>query len=271
MMYKYFFLKSCIFYMLLLGASPGLYAQTVVTGRVTDGTNPLPGVSVTIKGTTEGTQTDFNGEYAISAPRGAVLQFAFLGFRSREIVVENQSIINVALEGDAEQLAEVEVIGPLGIKREFKSIGYAVSNISGEELTKAGATLNPVLSLYGKASGVGVNVGSAGPMGGINIKIRGAAALDASSNTRPLFVVDGVIIQDEPTNMAGRDYDNLNSFDYGTAINDINPQDIESVVILKGAKAAVLYGQDGANGVVLITTKSGRNVKGFGIQASTQF
>src|SRR3546814_17203046 len=100
----------------------------------------------------------------------------------------------------------------MGIKREFRSIGYAVSSVKGEDLTKAGATLNPVLALYGKASGVGVNVGSAGPMGGINIKISGNNSLDPNSNTRTLIVVDGFIIQDSRPNMATRGYDPLNSF-----------------------------------------------------------
>ncbi|MBO9572496.1 MAG: SusC/RagA family TonB-linked outer membrane protein, partial [Chitinophagaceae bacterium] len=155
----------------------------------------------------------------------------------------------------------------LGIKKEKKALGYAVSSIKGDELLKAGATMNPFLALYGKAAGVGVNTGAAGPEGGLKINIRGAASLNPNQNTRPLFVVDGVIIGDRTTSIGGS---TGAGYDYGSNINDINSSDIESIDILKGAKATVLYGTDAANGVVLITTKSGKGAKGLGVSGSFQ-
>ena len=156
----------------------------------------------------------------------------------------------------------------LGIKRDARALGYSVSSIKGDAITVAGVTANPLASLYGKAAGVGIQSTAGGPMGGMQIKIRGAASLNPSSNVRPLFVVDGVPIYDTESSMASRGYDPLNSFDYGSGINDINPEDIESMEILKGAKASVLYGSAGANGVVLITTKNGKTAQGIGIQVN---
>src|SRR3546814_1329992 len=127
------FRKTQLVLLLLLGTG-GVFAQQVITGTVTDGTSPLPGVSVLEKGTNRGTQTDLDGNYSFSVPEGAVLQFVFLGFETQEVTVGNQTVINVTLERDAEQLAEVIVHGPLGITQEYPSIGYAVSSVNGEQL-----------------------------------------------------------------------------------------------------------------------------------------
>ncbi|MFV0590728.1 MAG: SusC/RagA family TonB-linked outer membrane protein [Draconibacterium sp.] len=248
-----------------------VYAQQTVTGTVTDEEGlGIPGVSIIEEGTSNGTITQGDGTFRITVKSGnATLQFSFVGLTTVTETVNGRTKINVTLLPDTETVDEV-VVTALGIKRDKKSLGYAISTIKADELTIAGNSQNPVLALYGKASGVGIQSGSAGPTGGINIKIRGAAGLETSSNTRPLFVVDGVPIHDEGSNMASRGYDPLNSFDYGSGINDINPEDIESMEILKGAKATVLYGSEGANGVVLITTKKGRQTRGLGVNVSYQ-
>ncbi|MBV8252932.1 MAG: SusC/RagA family TonB-linked outer membrane protein [Chitinophaga sp.] len=231
--------------------------------------NPLPGVTILEKGTKTGTTTDPNGKFSLAVAPGATIQVSMVGYGKTEVATTAKTSYDILLQDDAKGLNEV-VVTALGIKQNRKSLGYAVSSIKGDELTQAGTTLNPVQALYGKAAGVGVIAGSAGPMGGINIKIRGAASLTEGANNRPLIVVDGVVIRDANTSMASRNYDPLHSVDYGTGINDINPDDIESVEILKGAKATALYGEKGANGVMMITTKSGANARGFGVTLSHQ-
>lgn len=245
-----------------------VYAQEFkVKGKITasDGLG-LPGVSVVVKGTLNGAISDEDGNYTINANRGATLQFISIGSETQEVIV-NRDVIDVVMKESATSLSEVVVTG-LGVRREVKSLGYAMSSIKSEDLLKAGVTANPLSSLYGKAAGVGISQSASGPTGSVNIKVRGAARLESSSKTRPLFVVDGVPIYDQESSMAVRGYDPMNSFDYGSGINDINPEDIESMEILKGAKASVLYGSEGANGVVLITTKKGAGTRGLGVQLS---
>jgi len=246
-------------------------AQKTITGTVTDAKDgsTIPGVNVVVKGTPTGTNTDVSGKFSIKATAEQTLLFSFVGYKDQEIKVGNQSVINVVLQPTLEELKEV-VVTALGLKREQRSLGYAVSTIKGADMIRAGNSNNPLTSLYGKAAGVGIAMGTAGPTGGVNIKIRGAASLGSSMNSRPLFVVDGIPIYDQNSSIANRGYDPLNSFDYGSGINDINSEDIESIDILKGAKASVLYGGAGANGVVLITTKSGRQTRGLGVELSYQ-
>lgn len=239
-----------------------------ISGTVKDDNgNPLPNVSYLIKGTQIGGITDAKGHFSIKASSNSTLVFSSVGFATKEIKVENKNNLAISLSASGGELNEV-VVTALGIKRERRSIGYAVSTINSTELTKAGTTMNPFLALYGKAAGVGVNTGAAGPMGGLKINIRGAASLNPNQNTRPLFVVDGVIISDRTTSIGGS---TGAGYDYGSNINDINSEDIASIDILKGAKATVLYGTDAANGVVLITTKSGRGAKGLGMTGFFQY
>jgi iron complex outermembrane receptor protein len=195
------------------------------------------------------------------------LLIKYLGFKDQEVSVGNQTYIEVGMSSDGVLLQEA-VVTALGIKRDTRALGYSVSTIRGEDMLKAGMPSNPLASLYGKAAGVGIQATAAGPMGGMKINIRGAQGLESTSGTRPLFVVDGVPIYDTESSMASRDYNPLNSFDFGSAVNDINVDDIASMEILKGAKAAVLYGSAGANGVVLITTKNGSGTRGLGVQIS---
>src|ERR1044072_9222003 len=249
-----------------INAAPPPDQDKRITGVVKDSLGtPIPGVSYSIKGTKTGGATDVNGRFSITVPNdNAILVFSSVGFQSREISAASGAFLNVILAASATGLSDV-VVTALGIQRNRASLGYAISTIKGEELTKAGATMNPFLALYGKASGVGVNVGAAGPQGGIRINIRGAASMNPDQNTRPLFVVDGVILADRRTSIGGTVGA---GFDYGAGINDINSADIESIEILKGAKATALYGRHAANGVVSITTKSGRNAKGFGVSGA---
>ncbi|HCO68281.1 MAG TPA: SusC/RagA family TonB-linked outer membrane protein [Dysgonomonas sp.] len=244
--------------------------QRQITGIVKDSNGePLAGVSIRIKGTTTGTMTGIDGDYSINVPNAqAVLTFSFLGYTTQEITVGNQAQIDVTLADDAVAIGEV-VVTALGIKREKKALGYSVSSVSGDDLTKAGTPLNAMSSLYGKAAGLQIGSTAGGPTGGMNIKIRNAVSLNESSSTRPLMVVDGIPIKDDNTDSNQRAL--KGGGDRGTGINDINADDIESIEILKGAKAAVLYGSEGANGVLLITTKSGRSKRGLGIDFSANY
>jgi TonB-linked SusC/RagA family outer membrane protein len=266
--------KYLLFTFVLLHAVLFVLAQTrKISGVVTDVQNnqPLSGVTVQVSNLKTTTLTGNDGRFTISVPQGRItLVFSYVGFGTKNVIVESGiSSVTVPMEASEGKMSEV-VVTALGIKRDRRSLGYATSTVSNDQLVKAGTTLNPALSLYGKAAGVGINIGSAGPTGGVNIKIRGAAGLESNSRTRPLFVVDGVPIYDQSTSMANTTYDPLNSFDYGSGINDINSDDIESIEILKGAKSTTLYGSQGLNGVVLITTKSGRKTRGLGINVSHQ-
>jgi TonB-linked SusC/RagA family outer membrane protein len=241
-------------------------------GKITDENgDPVSGATITVKGTTRSTATNDAGDFTMTGiNENATLVITHVNFKSQEIRVNNRATINISLTSTASDLEGV-VVTALGVKREARSVGYATSTVKGEDLLKAGTTLNPALALYGKAAGVGINIGSAGPTGGVNIRIRGAAGLETNARTRPLFVVDGVPIYDHSSSMENVTFDPLNSLDYGSGINDLNAEDIESIEILKGAKATVLYGSQGLNGVVLITTKSGKKTKGLGVNVSQQF
>ena len=246
------------------------WATAQIKGTVKDnGGEALIGATVLEKGTTNATITDVEGNFQISLidKVNPVLVISYIGFETKEVTVGNQTNLYIVLSPSSEILTEV-VVTALGIKRDTRALGYAISTIKGEDLVKAGVTANPLATLYGKAAGVGVQATAAGPMGGMKINIRGAQGLESTSSTRPLFVVDGVPIYDTESSMASRGYNPLNSFDYGSAVNDLNLEDIASMEILKSAKAAVLYGSAGANGVVLITTKNGAGTRGLGVQIS---
>jgi TonB-linked SusC/RagA family outer membrane protein len=267
--------KYLLLLVILFGATLFVNAQTrQVSGIVTDGESKLPLVGVTVETAkkTATAQTGTDGRFTITLPEGRqTLILTYVGYEVETInVPANSNSVTVSMDVREDAMGEV-VVTALGIKRDKRSIGYSTSTVKGPELQLAGTTLNPALALYGKASGVGINIGSAGPTGGVNIRIRGAAGLESFAKTRPLFVVDGVPIYDQATSMANTTFDPLNSIDYGSGINDVNTDDIESIEILKGAKATVLYGSQALNGVVLITTKSGKKTKGLGINVSQQF
>lgn len=239
--------------------------QNTVSGVVTDEEGvPLPAVNVVEKGTSNGASSDFDGNYSIKVSESATLVFSYLGFSSKEVLVSGQNTINVALGEDTSQLDEV-VVTALGIRKDAKALGYSVAKVDSERIMASGTPTNALQALYGTASGVRVAATASGPAGGMKINIRNAISFDANSTTRPLIVVDGIPIHDENTGISAN---SRSGRDNGTGINDINPDDIASFDILKGAKASVLYGSEGANGVILITTKSGTKNSGLGVSLS---
>ena len=228
----------------------------------------LPGVNVLVKGTSNGTITDMQGNYKVTVPdEGAVLIFSFVGYTTEEIPVNGQSTIDIDLADDISSLQEV-VVTALGIKREEKALGYAVSKVESREITKAGNP-NFASALYGKAAGVKINTAPGGATSAVNVQIRGINSL--SFNSQPLYVVDGIVIR----NVNNTQSRGLNNDGYwsdqkirGNGILDINPQDIESLTVLKGASATALYGSEAASGVVVITTKKGSKREGLGVDVN---
>ncbi|MCU0346639.1 MAG: SusC/RagA family TonB-linked outer membrane protein [Saprospiraceae bacterium] len=249
------------FSILLLFVSCAVFAQRNISGTVTDVATgePMYGVSVVLKSDPAiGTTTELDGSYSLSVPTGdAVLLFDFLGYKTREVLVgASFDKVNTALEQDAQQLDEV-VVTALGIKRQKRELGYSTERFDGDEVLLSNAP-NVVSSLSGRSAGVQVATPNGVDGGTTRITIRGNNSI--SANNQPLIVVDGVPLENEPGQTdVGR------GRDWGSAINNINPNDIESVDILKGPTAAALYGSRGGNGVVLITTKRGSQQKGIGV------
>jgi iron complex outermembrane receptor protein len=249
--------------LLLLSISP-LFAQNTVTGRVTDKEQqPLQGVSVIIKGQTTGTQTTENGNYQLTVERGKTLVFSMVGYRTTEVTV-SQAVHNVVLLTD-ESLQEEVVVTALGVKRAPRELGYSVSTIQAEELTKTGSP-NIAGALYGKAPGVRISTSPGGATSGANINIRGINSI--TGHSRPLIIIDGVPMRNNDFNNS--DYWN-DQRSRGNGLEDLNPEDIASLSILKGASAAALYGSEALNGVVMITTKSGRVRKGIGLDFNATY
>ncbi len=241
--------------------------QKTVSGTVTssvEGEGVLPGVTVSVKGTTLGVTTDIAGRYSLMVPENAAtLIFSYIGMKKQEVDIGSRSVINIIMEPDILGLEEV-VVTALGISREKKSLGYSVQQIGGEELNTARET-NFVSSMSGKISGVSIK--QPNTMGGsANIVIRGNASL--LGNNQALFVVDGVPVDNSNTNTETQKIGG-GGFDYGNAAMDINPDDIESISVLKGAAASALYGSRAANGVVLVTTKKGTRSRGLGISLNS--
>ncbi|MCY1723213.1 SusC/RagA family TonB-linked outer membrane protein [Prolixibacteraceae bacterium Z1-6] len=244
--------------------SAATFAQTTVSGTVqSEEGELLPGVSILIKGTTFGVVTDLDGNYTLSGvPADGILVFSFVGMTKQEIPIDGRSTINVTLASSSIGVDEV-VVTALGISREKKSLGYSVGEVDGESLQKV-AQENVLNALSGKVAGVAIS-STGGPGSSVSMVIRGASSL--TSDNQPLFVVDGVPMNNTLNNVTsiGRD----NKPDYGNAISDLNPDDIESMSVLKGPSAAALYGSRAGNGVVLITTKSGKKSKGLGVNISS--
>lgn len=247
--------------------------QIAVSGVVADQNGePLIGVSVKVKGATVGTATDIDGKFSLNVPStSAVLVFSYVGYATQDVTVGSKTTFDIVMHDDSKMLDQV-VVTALGIKREKKALGYSVSSVSGDDMTKGGTPLNAASSLYGKAAGLQIGSTSAGPTGAMNIKIRNAMSLNESSSTRPLIIVDGIPIRDADGGSMGDDNRGVSgNLNRGGGLNDINPDDIASIEVLKGAKAAVLYGSEGANGVLLVTTKNGSGRKGLGIDFSANY
>lgn len=263
--------SQCLSVLLLCLLTISAYAQKTVSGTVRDASGaPVPAVSVLIKGTQKGVNTDTGGKFSISAPEGSTLVFRYIGFQVQEVTVGASSSINVTLKEEKNDLTEV-VVTALGVKREKKSLGYAVQEVKGDVLVDAREP-NLVNTLSGKVSGLQITRSSNGPAGSSKITLRGNNSL--TGDNQPLIVVDGVPLNNftgaiNPTNGAlNNDYYNP-ARDMGNGLSDINPEDIESVSVLKGPTASALYGSRAGNGVIMITTKSGKAQKGLGITVSS--
>ncbi|RAJ92660.1 TonB-linked SusC/RagA family outer membrane protein [Larkinella arboricola] len=251
---------SCFLLLAMLLSLASVAQDIALKGRVvskTDGAG-LPGANVLIKGTTIGSTTNSNGEFTLNTPANATLIVSFIGFKPTEVAVSNKTMLTVTLDEDAALLGEI-VVTALGITREKKALGYSVQEVSGKQLTQARET-NLVNALSGKVAGVQVTNSNGAPGASSRMVIRGASSI--GSNNQPLFVVDGVPIDNG-------NYGSSTAVDYGNGAGSLNPDDIESVSVLKGPSAAALYGSRGANGVVLITLKSGKGSRGVGVSVNS--
>ena len=230
--------------MLLWGVAA--FAQQVVTGVVEDADGPLIGASVLVKGTTVGTITDFDGNFSIEANVGDELEFSYMGYTSQTLKVTGAPI-HVTMSENTEVLSEV-VVTAMGIKRDRKALGYEVGEVKGEDLTKAGNP-NAATSMAGRVAGLVVQETAGGASGSTRVVLRGATEI--TGNNQPLYVIDGVPMDNSSYGQAGTE----GGYDLGDAISSINPDDIESMSVLKGPAAAALYGSRASHGVILITTK----------------
>ncbi len=256
---KNFLLISLMALFLSCWTISNAYSQQSVSGRVVGVLEEaLPGVTVLEKGTANGATTDVNGRYslAVTGPE-AVLVFSFIGYNTQEIKVRNQSQLDVQLEEDLQELEEV-VVTALGIEKDSRGLSYTTQQLGGEELTKA-RDPNLMNSLAGKVAGVNINRSAGGVGGSVKVNIRGNRS--ATGGNQPLYVIDGVPLLNsspaQPLNAFGGDR-NVAGRDGGDGIANLNPDDIESINVLKGASASALYGSQAANGVILITTKKGK-------------
>ncbi|QGY44771.1 SusC/RagA family TonB-linked outer membrane protein [Maribellus comscasis] len=243
--------------------NPNTGQQKDISGTVTDESGePLPGVTVVVKGTTNGVVTGANGSYSISnISDDAVLVFSFVGLQAIEVPVAGKSVIDVVMSENIEALEEV-VVTALNINRKKQSLGYALTAINSGEINQAKET-NMINSLKGKVAGLQISQTAGGVGSSSRVVLRGVSSL--SSSNRPLFVIDGVPMGDGNNANGGISYK-----DMGNAMSEIDPENVESISVLKGAGASAAYGSRGANGVILITTKKGRG-KGFGVSYSSNY
>ena len=229
-----------------MGATGLAFSQNIVTGTVEDADGPLIGASVLVKGTTVGTITDMDGQFSIEAKVGDELEFSYMGYNSQSIQVTGEPI-RITMSENTEVLSEV-VVTAMGIKRDRKALGYEVGEVKGEELVKA-KEVNVANSLAGRVAGLVVQGTAGGASGSTRVVLRGATEM--TGNNQPLYVIDGVPMDNTNFGSAGTE----GGYDLGDGISAINPDDIESMSVLKGPAAAALYGSRASHGVILITTK----------------
>ena len=242
-----------LIFILLLTAATDSFAQLRdITGVVTDKTDngPIPGVSVRIRGGSTGVATDADGRYRLRASTGAVIEFSSIGYTTASVTVGEQSVINVSLTANDRQLSEV-VVTANAIRREKRTLGYSAPTIDNAEL-RQGQTPNLINSLTGRVAGVNITTTSNTPGASSRVVLRGGSSI--TGNNQALLVVDGVPIDNSSVIGGGS---SLSSVDFGNRGNDINPEDIASVTVLKGPAAAALYGSRASNGALIITTKTG--------------
>ena len=243
---------------LVLSAGSLLAQNITVTGKVVDKNNePIIGAYVVVVGTTVGTSTDADGAYRINVPANGTLKFTCIGYKDQEVAVSGRSIVDVIMADDAEMLQET-VVTALGIKKERKALGYSVTEVKSEELLRNKQT-NVINSLAGKVPGVNVTQAGGAAGAGSSIIIRGGNSASEGRDNQPLFVVDGIIYDNSTINggNSGTDGVTKTATTFSNRVMDINPEDIETMSVLKGAAAAALYGSRAADGVVVITTKKG--------------
>lgn len=223
-----------------------------VSGTITDEQgNSIPGANILVKGTSIGTISDMNGNFELQVPAGKnILQISFIGYKEKEITIGNNRKFNVQLSVESEQLNEV-VVTALGIKREKKALGYAMQEVNTDNLTE-NKSISLSNMLQGKIAGVQIAQSGSGMGGSTRIILRGLNSL--SGKNQPLWVIDGIPINDDSSG----DADEYGGTDLASAASQINPEDVESISILKGANAAALYGSRAQSGAIIITTKKGK-------------
>ena len=255
--------KGALQLMLLMLLSMGsifAYGQTnrTISGIVRDSTGTgLAGVTVNVKGTKTNSTTDVDGKFTIVLPVSkSTLVISSVGFQSQEVDASTGATVSITLKGESTSLSDVVVSTSFGIKKQNKNLGYAVTTVSGAELASTN-TVNPITALQGKVAGAEINVvNTSGVQTSPYIQLRGAAVL--GGNNQPIFVIDGNIIQNNLSSPDGSDP--------GSQLKDLNPDDYESITVLKGAAATALYGSRGINGAIVINTKSGKANKGLGVE-----
>ncbi|WP_310586663.1 SusC/RagA family TonB-linked outer membrane protein [Marinilongibacter aquaticus] len=253
MMQKLSFILALLF--LSLGTS---MAQTSLKGVVKDAEgSPLYGVNVTVQGTTKGTITSDDGSYSIEVDKGQTLNFSYIGFKSQSVVIQNQTVINITMESDDQVLSEV-VVTALGIDKEKEKLGYSVTEVGSDALSRARET-NVANSLSGRVAGLVVKGTSSGPGGTSKITLRGLPSISGTGS--PLYVIDGVPMDNSQRGAAGQ----WGGSDNGDGIGNLSPDDIEKMTVLKGQSASALYGSRASNGVILITTKKGDKGGGWSV------
>jgi TonB-linked SusC/RagA family outer membrane protein len=236
-------------------SAPAVQPAATIQGTVVDGAGqPLANVAIQVKGTTRGAMTDEKGHFSLQAEITDVLVFNYVGFEKKEVPVGSNTMLQVVLTESNKQLNTV-VVTALGVKRSEKSITYATQQVSGVELTKA-KDPNLINTLNGKVAGLNISSSSSGVGGSAKVILRGNKS--GLGSNQALYVIDGVPMNNALTAQPNSSYGGSGSYDGGDPISNLNPDDIESISVLKGASAAALYGSQGANGVILVTTKSGK-------------
>lgn len=242
----------------------------VVKGKVSNGSTPLAGVTVTEKGTSNATTTNTDGTFSINVSNSkAVLIFTSVGYVTQEVAISGRSNLNITLELESKEMDAV-VVTALGITKSKKALAYSVAEVKSDDIVKA-SNANLMKSLDGKVSGVNFTSLSSDPTSSVLVNIRGTTALPSVANGnvalkgQPLFVIDGIPV-------GTHTFTNKDGVDFGNILSQLNPEDIASVTILKGGSAGALYGSEGGNGVIMITTKSGKGgKKGIGVSYNTSY
>lgn len=236
--------------------SEAIPQENQLTGTVKDSKGePIIGATIQIRGTATGTATDIEGNFTLDAAPGTVLVVSFVGYKKQEITVGADRNIAVVLKEDVQNLGEV-VVTAMGIRKTNRTVGYAMSTVKGEDIVSTN-TVNPITALQGKVAGLDINiVGASGVQSSPGIVIRGAKSL--SKSAQPIFVIDGIVMENNESNAQGTDW--------GSQLKNLNPDDYAEVTVLKGAAATALYGSRGANGAVVITSKTGKGTKGIGVE-----